>query len=30
MLETTLKTRFNELMQDGKVQEVYITSYIIQ
>ncbi|KOO49283.1 flagellar basal body-associated protein FliL [Viridibacillus arvi] len=30
MLETTLKTRFNELMLDGKVQEVYITSYIIQ
>lgn len=30
MLEKTLKTRFNELMQDGKVQEVYITSYIIQ
>ncbi|MGE7931705.1 flagellar basal body-associated protein FliL [Viridibacillus arvi] len=30
MLKTTLKTRFNELMLDGKVQEVYITSYIIQ
>lgn len=30
MLEKTLKTRFNGLMQDGKVQEVYITSYIIQ
>ncbi|MBK3494382.1 flagellar basal body-associated protein FliL [Viridibacillus sp. YIM B01967] len=29
MLKNTLKTRFNELMQDGEVQEVYITSYIM-
>ncbi|HWI49677.1 MAG TPA: flagellar basal body-associated protein FliL [Rummeliibacillus sp.] len=30
MLENTLKTKINELMQDGEVQQVYITSYIIQ
>lgn len=30
MLENTLKTKINELMQAGEVQQVYITSYIIQ
>lgn len=30
MLENALKTKINELMQDGEVQKVYITSYIIQ
>ncbi|MGG0657942.1 flagellar basal body-associated protein FliL [Rummeliibacillus pycnus] len=30
MLENTLKTKINELMQDGEVQQVYITSYINQ
>ncbi len=30
MLENTLKTKINEIMQDGEVQQVYITSYIIQ
>ena len=25
-----LKSQLNELMQDGEVQQVYITSYIIQ
>nr|WP_106784209.1 flagellar basal body-associated protein FliL [Lysinibacillus timonensis] len=29
-LQSTIKTKLNELMQAGKVQEVYITSYIIQ
>lgn len=28
--ESTIKTQINELMQDGEVQQVYITSYIIQ
>ncbi|RHW39638.1 flagellar basal body-associated protein FliL [Lysinibacillus yapensis] len=28
--ESTLKSQLNELMQEGKVQQVYITSYIIQ
>lgn len=28
--QETLKTQINELMQDGKVKQVYITSYIIQ
>lgn len=28
--ESTIKTQLNELMQEGEVQEVYITSYIIQ
>lgn len=30
VLEKTLKTQLNELMQDGEVEHVYITSYIIQ
>lgn len=30
LLESTLKTKINELMQEGEVQQVYITSYIIQ
>ncbi|MFJ8261529.1 flagellar basal body-associated protein FliL [Rummeliibacillus sp. NPDC094406] len=30
MLENTLKMKINELMQDGEVQQVYITSLIIQ
>ena len=25
-----LKTKINELMQEGEIQQVYITSYIIQ
>ncbi|MGD6803028.1 flagellar basal body-associated protein FliL [Rossellomorea vietnamensis] len=29
-LETTIKEKANSLMQEGKVQRVYITSYIIQ
>lgn len=29
-LESSLKTKINELMNDGEVQQVYITSYIIQ
>ncbi|MBD7942689.1 flagellar basal body-associated protein FliL [Psychrobacillus sp. FSL K6-2684] len=29
-LESSLKTKINELMDDGEVQQVYITSYIIQ
>lgn len=29
-LEKTLKTQINELMQEGEVEQVYITSYIIQ
>lgn len=28
--ESTLKSQLNELMQEGEVQQVYITSYIIQ
>ncbi|MCM3386759.1 flagellar basal body-associated protein FliL [Ureibacillus chungkukjangi] len=28
--ESTLKSQLNELMQEGEVKEVYITSYIIQ
>ncbi len=28
--ESTLKSQLNELMQDGEVQQVYITSYVIQ
>lgn len=28
--ESTLKSQLNELMQEGKIQQVYITSYIIQ
>ncbi|MEK3974544.1 MULTISPECIES: flagellar basal body-associated protein FliL [unclassified Psychrobacillus] len=30
ILESSLKTKINELMDDGEVQQVYITSYIIQ
>lgn len=30
MLAKTLKTQLNELMQEGEVEQVYITSYIIQ
>lgn len=29
-LESSLKTKINELMDEGEVQQVYITSYIIQ
>jgi len=29
-LQQTLKTHINELMQDGEIQQVYITSYVIQ
>ncbi|MGD6965062.1 flagellar basal body-associated protein FliL [Rossellomorea vietnamensis] len=29
-LETTIKDKANSLMQEGKVERVYITSYIIQ
>ena len=29
-LESSLKTKINELMNEGEVQQVYITSYIIQ
>lgn len=29
-LETTIKEKANSLMQEGKVQKVYITSYMIQ
>jgi flagellar protein FliL len=29
-LQQTLKTQINELMQEGEIQQVYITSYIIQ
>lgn len=29
-LETTIKDKANSLMQEGKVEEVYITSYMIQ
>lgn len=30
LFETALKTKIDELMDDGKIQQVYITSYIIQ
>ncbi|MEK4485185.1 flagellar basal body-associated protein FliL [Psychrobacillus sp. FSL H8-0484] len=30
MFESSLKTKINELMDDGEVQQVYITSSIIQ
>ena len=30
MLANTLKTKINQLMQEGEVQQVYFTSYIIQ
>lgn len=30
LLESIIKARLNELMQEGEVQQVYITSYIIQ
>lgn len=30
MLEKALKTQLNEVMQEGEVEQVYITSYIIQ
>lgn len=30
ILQNTLKTKFNELMQEGQIQRVYITSCIIQ
>ncbi|WP_010286394.1 flagellar basal body-associated protein FliL [Kurthia massiliensis] len=30
VLQSTLKTKFNELMQEGQIQRVYITSCIIQ
>lgn len=30
LLKSTIKSRLNELMQEGEVQQVYITSYIIQ
>ncbi|TQR07747.1 flagellar basal body-associated protein FliL [Psychrobacillus soli] len=30
MFQATLKTKIDELMDDGEVQQVYITSYIIQ
>lgn len=29
-LQDTLKTRINELMEEGKVEQVYITSSILQ
>ena len=29
-LQETLKSQINELMQDGKVKQVYITSYAVQ
>ncbi len=29
-LQQALKTQINELMQDGEIQQVYITSYVIQ
>ncbi|MDN4494251.1 flagellar basal body-associated protein FliL [Ureibacillus aquaedulcis] len=28
--ESTIKSQLNELMQEGEIQQVYITSYIIQ
>ncbi|MFJ7648150.1 flagellar basal body-associated protein FliL [Lysinibacillus sp. NPDC097279] len=30
MFEKALKTQLNELMQEGEIQQVYITSYIFQ
>lgn len=30
VLQNTLKSKFNELMQEGQIQRVYITSCIIQ
>ena len=30
MFESALKTKIGELMDDGEIQQVYITSYIIQ
>lgn len=30
LFETALKTKIDELMDDGKIKQVYITSYIIQ
>ena len=30
LFESTIKSKLNELMQEGEVQQVYITSYIIQ
>ncbi|MED3762561.1 flagellar basal body-associated protein FliL [Ureibacillus terrenus] len=30
LLESTIKTRLNELMQEGEVVQVYITSFMIQ
>lgn len=30
LFESTIKSQVNELMQEGKVEQVYITSYIIQ
>ena len=30
MLEKAIRTQLNELMQEGEVEQVYITSYIIQ
>jgi flagellar protein FliL len=29
-LEETLKTKINEIMQEGKVQKVYITQFLLQ
>ena len=29
-LESTLKSQLNDLMQEGEIKQVYITSYIIQ
>jgi flagellar protein FliL len=29
-LETTIKDKANSLMQEGKIDKVYITSYMIQ
>lgn len=30
LFESTIRNRINEIMQEGEVKEVYITSYIIQ
>ena len=30
LFQNALKAQLNELMQEGEVQQVYITSYIIQ
>lgn len=30
MFEKAIKTQLNELMQEGEIQQVYITSYIFQ